>query len=105
MRITFCQQFLKIEYPLQEGSGRSFWPVVAMSSAARLFVEAFRGDSIIWTGFRASQIIALFVLAVSFWMLHKWVDLPSQNKGFVKKFLRKRTKFSVQFQAAKKRIR
>ncbi|PKN88094.1 MAG: hypothetical protein CVU46_01990 [Chloroflexi bacterium HGW-Chloroflexi-8] len=71
--------------PLQEGSGRSFWLVVAMSSAARLFLEAFRGDSIIWTGFRASQIIALIVLAVSFWMLPKWVDLPSQNKGFVKK--------------------
>lgn len=70
-----------LKYPLQAGSGRSFWLLVALSAAARLFLEAFRGDSIIWSGFRASQIFALIVLAVSLWMLHKWFDPSVEAEG------------------------
>jgi len=65
--------FIILKYPLQAGSGRDFWLVIALSSAARLFLEAFRGDSMIWYGFRATQIIALIVLIVSLWMLHIWI--------------------------------
>lgn len=35
-------------------------------SAARIFLEAFRSDSVIWVGgFQAAQVIALLVLAIS----------------------------------------
>ena len=58
----------------QVGDGRNFLLLVALSSAVRIFLEAFRGDSLIWSGgFRAAQVISLIVLAVSLYALHIWV--------------------------------
>jgi phosphatidylglycerol---prolipoprotein diacylglyceryl transferase len=55
------------KHPLGEpGNRRSFWMVVALSAAARVFLEAFRGNNLIWSGgFRAAQVLGLILLAVS----------------------------------------
>lgn len=66
--------FLLLKHPLGEpGYGRYFWLVIGLSAAARVFLEAFRGDSLIWPGgFRAAQVIGLFILVVSLWMIRIW---------------------------------
>lgn len=57
----------------QPGRGLNFLLVVALSAGVRLFLEAFRGDSIIWTGgLRAAQIIALLLLALTLWLIKTW---------------------------------
>lgn len=57
------------------GDGVNFLSVVALSAAARVFLEAFRGDSLIWPGgFRAAQVIGLFVLAASLWLMRTWAQ-------------------------------
>ncbi len=60
--------------PLEKrGSGLNFWLVAALSAAARVFLEAFRGDSLIWAGgFRAAQAIGLLVLGLALWFLWDW---------------------------------
>jgi prolipoprotein diacylglyceryltransferase len=65
---------LVLKRPLgQPGQGISFLLVAALSAFARLFLEAFRGDSLIWTGgFRAAQVTNLFVLAACFWLMKTW---------------------------------
>jgi phosphatidylglycerol:prolipoprotein diacylglycerol transferase len=58
------------------GRGLNFLLMVGLSAGARLFLEAFRGDSLIWSGgFRSAQIVALLVLAVALWLMKTW----SQN--------------------------
>ena len=48
--------------------GTYFLSFVALSAGARLFLEAFRGDSLTWLwGLRTNQIIAWLVLAISLW--------------------------------------
>jgi phosphatidylglycerol---prolipoprotein diacylglyceryl transferase len=50
--------------------GFRFWVFLALSAVARLFLETFRGDSIlIWNAFRQAQLIAWLVLAVSLWQI------------------------------------
>jgi len=57
----------------QSGEGSNFASVVALSAAARIFLEAFRGDSVIWPGgFRAAQVVGLIVLAASLWLMKAW---------------------------------
>lgn len=52
--------------------GRGFLSFVALTSAARLFLEAFRGDStLILGGLRAAQVIAWMVLALSIFLLER----------------------------------
>jgi len=52
--------------------GSHFLTFSALTSAARLFLEAFRGDStLVLGGFRAAQIIAWAVLALSFFFLER----------------------------------
>jgi phosphatidylglycerol---prolipoprotein diacylglyceryl transferase len=59
--------------PLPSGRGLNFLLVVSLSASARLFLEAFRGDSVIWSGgFRSAQIVALLVLAVALWLMKSW---------------------------------
>jgi phosphatidylglycerol:prolipoprotein diacylglycerol transferase len=63
------------------GDGINFLLYVALISAARLFLEAFRGDSLIWVGgFRAAQLISLSTLMVCLWLIRKW-DLPTVRKA------------------------
>ena len=55
------------------GNGLNFLLVVSLSSAARLFLEAFRGDSLIFAeGFRAAQVISLITLVVALNMIRIW---------------------------------
>lgn len=57
----------------QPGDGANFLRVVTLSAGARIFLEAFRGDSVIWVGgFRAAQVMGLVVLAASLWLMQKW---------------------------------
>jgi prolipoprotein diacylglyceryltransferase len=69
------------------GAGVNFLLVVALSAAARVLLEAFRGDSLIWPGgFRAAQVIALVVLAVSWRLMQAWNQpgLPRPRSGHVR---------------------
>ncbi len=61
-------------FPKPEGAGLNFLLMVALSSASRVFLESFRGDSVFWLGgFREAQVIALVVLTISFYWMRKWV--------------------------------
>ncbi len=56
------------------GDGLNFLLLVVLSSAARVFLEAFRGDSVIWPGgFRAAQVIGLIILIFALWVMRRWV--------------------------------
>ncbi|OGO27701.1 MAG: hypothetical protein A2W33_01905 [Chloroflexi bacterium RBG_16_52_11] len=57
----------------QAGDGINFLMWVALSSAARIFLEAFRGDSLIWPGsFRAAQVVSLIILAITLYVMRIW---------------------------------
>ena len=66
--------------PGQSGRGLNFPRVVALSAGARVFLEAFRGDSFIWPGgFRAAQVAGLFILAVTLWLMRSWSQKPASE--------------------------
>ncbi len=55
------------------GSGIRFLQVVAFSASARIFLEAFHGDSLIWLGgFRAVQVISLIILTLAIYLTKQW---------------------------------
>jgi prolipoprotein diacylglyceryltransferase len=55
------------------GAGFHFLLVVALSAAARVFLEAFRGDSLVTVGgWRAAQIVGLTILAGCLWAMRYW---------------------------------
>lgn len=57
----------------QPGAGLNFTLLVALSAAARIFLEAFRGDSLIWSGgFRAAQVFSLLVLLATLGLMKVW---------------------------------
>ena len=57
----------------QPGDGANFLLLVALSAGARIFLEAFRGDSVIWIGgLRSAQVMGLVVLAASLWLMRQW---------------------------------
>ncbi len=57
----------------QPGAGLNFLLVISLSAASRLFLEAFRGDSLIWPGgFRAAQVSSLIILLISLWVMMLW---------------------------------
>jgi prolipoprotein diacylglyceryltransferase len=59
----------------QPGDGINFLLVVALSAAARVWLEAFRGDSVIWPGgFRAAQVVGVVVLAAALWLMKAWAQ-------------------------------
>lgn len=67
------------------GAGLSFWLVIGLSSVARIFLEAFRGDSLIWPGgFRAAQLVGLVVLATSIFIIREW-SRTEKPMGFDRK--------------------
>lgn len=58
--------------------GLRFWIFVALSAAARLILETFRGDSLVlWNSFREAQLIAWVVLAVSLWQIGRRIEASS----------------------------
>lgn len=59
-------------------SGFNFLFVVALAAAARLFLEAFRGDSVLLPGgWRAAQVGALVVLAACLVAMRAWARDPA----------------------------
>lgn len=78
---------MALNRPLQKlGTGLNFLLVVALSAGARLFLEAFRGDSLIWfDGLRAAQVISLLILLSTLWLVRvlyirdNQPDQPPQN--------------------------
>lgn len=68
-------------------SGGAFLIFLASTAGARLFLEAFRGDSVVLVGgLRVAQIIAWVILAISLWGLikingksHIHLDFPNQQ--------------------------
>ncbi len=57
----------------QPGSGLNFLLFISLTSFSRLFLEAFRGDSLIWFGsFRAAQLVSLALLVSSLWQIKNW---------------------------------
>jgi phosphatidylglycerol:prolipoprotein diacylglycerol transferase len=58
-------------------SARPAWPghlfitFIALSSAVRLFLEAFRGDSVLVFHLRLAQLVAWILLAASLWLLDR----------------------------------
>jgi phosphatidylglycerol:prolipoprotein diacylglycerol transferase len=62
----------------QPGQGINFLLVIILSAAARVFLEAFRGDSLIWgDGYRAPQVIGVLVLLGSLWLMRVWMLSPT----------------------------
>ena len=60
--------------------GSGFFLFAALTAGARLFLEAFRGDSIlIFNGLRLAQIMAWIVLAVSLFA-NEWIRREVQLK-------------------------
>ena len=65
---------LTLRKPLSKpGAGLNFWFFTGLSAVANIFLEAFRGDSLIWgQGYRAAQLIGLVVLATSIFYIWQW---------------------------------
>jgi prolipoprotein diacylglyceryltransferase len=62
--------------------GLRFWAFLALSAAARLFLETFRGDSTLLLGmFRQAQAIAWLVLAASLWQIGRRLRDPAHAEG------------------------
>jgi len=62
------------------GAGLNFLLAVALSSAARLFLEALRGDSLLWVGgLRAGQVVSLGVVLLCLWLIRVWVLSPQKK--------------------------
>lgn len=55
--------------------GLRFWVFIALSAAARIFLETFRGDSILLAGsFRLVQLAAWAALALSLWQIGRRIQ-------------------------------
>ena len=64
--------------PKPEGAGLNFLLTITLFSASRVFLESFRGDSVFWPGgFREAQVLALIIMAVSFYWMRKWMNTDS----------------------------
>jgi phosphatidylglycerol---prolipoprotein diacylglyceryl transferase len=51
-------------------NGMRFWAFVALTAAAHILVETFRGDSILlMDSFRQAQVVAWMILALSLWQI------------------------------------
>lgn len=62
----------------REHAGLRWWAFLALSAAARLVLESFRGDSTLVLGmFRQAQVAAWIVLALSLWQIGKRIHRPA----------------------------
>ena len=69
---------IRERFPKPDGAGLNFLLTIALSSASRVFLESFRGDSIFWPGgFREAQVIALIIMAISLYWIRKWMNSDS----------------------------
>lgn len=68
-------------FPKPAGTGLNFLLLVVLSAASRIFLEAFRGDSIFLPGgFREAQLAALGVMGVGFYWMRKWMNINTFAK-------------------------
>ncbi|NOH02610.1 MAG: prolipoprotein diacylglyceryl transferase [Chloroflexi bacterium] len=66
--------------PKPEGAGLNFLLTVALTAGSRVFLEAFRGDSVFWLGgFREAQVFALTGMAISLYWLRRWMNANTQS--------------------------
>lgn len=68
----------------QPGDGNNFLLVVALSATTRVFLEALRGDSVVWAGgFRAAQVVGVVVLAAALQLMKAWAQpsVPRPSYG------------------------
>lgn len=71
-----------IEATTEKETGKTFLIFLALSAAARLFLDAFRADSnLILFGIRTSQVISWIVLALSLWGLINIRSLIIESNG------------------------
>lgn len=62
------------------GTGLNFLLAVALTGISRLFLEAFRGDSLLWGGgIRAAQVVSLAILLLCLWWMRVWVQPPQKE--------------------------
>ncbi len=62
-----------------KGDGTVFLETVGALAAVRLFVEAFRGDSLtVGDGIRVAQLVALGVLLLVLWLYPQWRHAPAR---------------------------
>jgi len=62
--------------------GNRLWLVVGCSAAARVFTEAFHGDSVITPGgFRLAQVVALLLLATALYVARRWSAPAGEDRG------------------------
>ncbi len=67
---------IRERFPKPEGTGLNFLLTIVLTAGSRVFLEAFRGDSVFWPGgFREAQVIALVVMAVAFYWMRRWMSL------------------------------
>ena len=60
--------------------GFLFLAFAALTAASRLFLEAFRGDSVIVAGsIRQPQLAALAVLLLTLWLMQQWYPIQSPD--------------------------
>jgi phosphatidylglycerol:prolipoprotein diacylglycerol transferase len=72
---------IRERFPRPEGAGLNFLLTIALSSASRVFLEAFRGDSVFWPGgFREAQVIALIIMAISLYWMRKWMNPDTTDR-------------------------
>lgn len=61
------------------GMGINFLQVIALSAGARVFLEAFHGDSLVWPdGFRTIQVIGLIILTVAIYLTKQWEEAETE---------------------------
>lgn len=69
---------IRERFPKPEGAGLNFLLMVALTAGSRVFLEAFRGDSVFLPGgFREAQLIALAVMGVGSYWMRKWMHLDT----------------------------
>lgn len=57
----------------QEGAGLDFLLTASLLAMARIAIEAFRGDSLVWQGgWRAAQLVGLLVVGFSLIIMERW---------------------------------
>lgn len=65
-------------FPKPEDMGVNFLLFMVLTAGSRVFLEAFRGDSVILPGgLREAQVIALILMAASFYWMSRWMN-PTQ---------------------------
>lgn len=58
-------------------AGLRWWAFLAMTAGTRIFLEAFRGDSmLLWDALRQAQAVAWVVLAISLWQIGRRIQKP-----------------------------